>query len=385
MARLLFEKGVVREVTDSNPVTGCWRVVYEKQGEGAKFRHLLDEEEPMPKSGGALKMLVARPEYIVYAVTKERHLPLDFTRRVVHQNQLNHFDLYYKIEYHVADAKALVERLRAGKEDPLARLRDTVADAISGPCTKVSWDVIKDERLFADVADDLTSRDGEAFRRAQEMARYLGLAVTDLRLSLRLLEADLQDWKEDAAHRRTLTGKRRQVEIKRADEDITDEEVKRELIRETWRGGVKALNTTVENIGRDTDTASKLRENLEALGPVFFPQVSQQQGGPAAASLPGATPRLLSERSDASPGDGLSLLQQLTTLVFQLDLYEDERKSLLSAVLHLSGELLWPDEQRPEALTHYRERYAETLEQLAPQLSARQMETLELLLTVERL
>lgn len=384
MARLIFEKGVVRESADLNPVTGCWRVVYEKQGEGAKFKHLLDEEQATPKTGGALKMLVARPDYIVYAVTKERHLLLDFTRRVVHQNQVNHFDLYYKIEYHVEDPKTLVERLRAGKEDPLARLRDTVADEIAAACKKVSWEVIKDERLFADVADDLTSRDGEAFRRAREIARYLGLAVTDLRLSLRLLEADLQEWKDDTAHRRTLAGKRRQRELTSADEDIRDEEVKRELIRETWRGGVKALNTTVENIGRDTDTASKLRENLEALGSVFFPQVNQGAAPPGPA-LPGAGPRLLSEQANGSPGDSFSLLQQLTTLVFQLDLYEDERRSLLAAVLHLGGELLWPDEERPDALKHYQERYGDTLDQLAHQLSARQMETLELLLNVQRL
>jgi hypothetical protein len=384
MARLLFEKGVVRESADLNPVTGCWRVVYEKQGEGAKFKHLLDEEEGVPKSGGALKMLVVRPEYIVYAVTKERHLLLDFTRRVVHQNHINHFDLQHKIEYHVGDPKALIERMRAGKEDPLARLRDTVAEEVAGACKKVPWEVIKDERLFADVAEDLSSRDGEVFRRAQEIARYLGLAVSDLRLSLRLLEADLRDWKDDAEHRRSLAGRRRQVELKRADEDITDEEVKRELIRETWRGGVKALNTTVENIGRDTDTASKLRENLEALGSVFFPQMNRgaEQSNP---SLPGAPPRLLAERADGPPGDGLSLLQQLTTLIFQLDLYEEERKYLLSAVLHLCGELLWPDEERPDALAHYKGRYGEALEQLAQQMSVRQMETLRMLLNVERL
>ena len=61
MAKLIFEKGVVEERADLNPVTGCWRVIYEKQGEGARFKCVLDEDEDFDNGKRGLAAVLAKP------------------------------------------------------------------------------------------------------------------------------------------------------------------------------------------------------------------------------------------------------------------------------------------------------------------------------------
>lgn len=388
MASLIFEQGVVEEKNDLNPVTGRWRVVYEQEGEGARFKRVLDEDEALPEEGRGLlgvvsKVFSAGADHVVYAVSKERLLALDFPRRVPHRNNVNYFDLNFRVEYHVADPRALVERLRAGREDPLARLRDAVGEEFAGACARAPWDVIRDEHAFAEMAEDLTSAGAEPVRKIQGVARYLGLAVSGVRLSLRLLEDDVQDWREATVHRRELERKRQELERLKLEEDIRDEETLRTLKRETWKGGVEALNTSVRNIGRDTDSAAKLVENLEVLGPLFFPQVKAE--GRAAGALPERSPRQLAEGRNGLHGEGLPTLQRIINVIVQLDLSEGDKKSLLAAAFHLSGELLAPDADGPDALEAYRRRYEAVLDRLLDQLPEREYSVLERLLTVEHL
>ncbi len=290
MGTLIFEKGVVQERTDLHPVTGCWRVVYEKQGEGARFLQVLGEEEAFSDERSGLfkkvvyKTFAAGPEYLVYAVSQDRHLMLEFFRRVAHQNQLNHFDLYFKVEYHVSDPKVLVTRLRTLKEDVLDKLRDTIGDEISGASARIPWESIKDEYLFSEVVDDLTDPDRSLFRRLQSKAHDSGLALTDIKLSLRLLEIDVTEPKRDFEHQRDLAQKRRDLSLTQANEDIKDLTKIRELRRQTWEGGTKAITASLEKIADDTDTAAKLRDNLNEIGGVFFPQIDTP--GVEAPSLP---------------------------------------------------------------------------------------------------
>lgn len=386
MAALIFEKKVVQERTDLNPVTGCWRVVYEKKGEGAYFKQLLDGEATLQteKRGlvKAVVALVSEPDYIVYAVSKERNLLLEFPHRVAHQNNRNYFDLNFKTEYQVADPKVLIERLRVGKDDPLTRLRDTVAGEIGAASGRVAWDIIRDEYAFGDVAEDLTASESEVFCRIQGKARYLGLEVTSIRFSLRLLEKDLQEWKDDVEHGRTIARKKRDLEVTRVSEDIIDEQAKRALRRDTWKGGAEALSTSLNRIGMDTDTAAKLRENLEVLGSIL-PQVGVP--GSTVAALPERSPSLLTSGATGLQGEGLSFLQKIINLITELDLRDRERKYLLSAILHLAGELLAPDETYPDAVAHYREKYETVLDQLMNEMTVQQHETLQQLLSMERL
>lgn len=387
MASLIFEQGVVEEKTDLNPVTGRWRVVYEQ--EGTRFKRVLDEDEALPEEGRGLlgvvsKVFNAGADYVVYAVSKERLLTLDFPRRVPHRNNVNYFDLNFRVEYHVADPRALVERLRAGREDPLARLRDAIGEEFGAACARAPWDVIRDEHAFAEMAEDLTAAGAEPLRKIQGVARYLGLAVSGVRLSLRLLEDDVKDWREATEHERELERRRQKLARLKLDEDIRDEETLRTLKRETWKGGVEALNTSVRNIGRDTDSAAKLVENLEVLGPLFFPQVKAEGRG-AAGALPERSPRQLAEGRNGLHGEGLPTLQRIINVIVQLDLTERDKKPLLAAAFHLSGELLAADADRPDALEAYRRKYQSVLDRLLDQLPERECSVLELLLTVEQL
>ena len=387
--KLIFEKGVVQERTDLHPVTGCWRVVYEKQGEGARFLQVLGEEEAFSDERSGLfkkvvyKTFAAGPEYLVYAVSQDRHLMLEFFRRVAHQNQLNHFDLYFKVEYHVSDPKVLVTRLRTLKEDVLDKLRDTIGDEISGASARIPWESIKDEYLFSEVVDDLTDPDRSLFRRLQSKAHDSGLALTDIKLSLRLLEIDVTEPKRDFEHQRDLAQKRRDLSLTQANEDIKDLTKIRELRRQTWEGGTKAITASLEKIADDTDTAAKLRDNLNEIGSAFFPQMNGSEA--EIMSLPERSPKMLTESTHGLPGQGLALLQQIFSVVLQLDLRENVKRELLSISLHLAGALLVAGETPTDELAHYRKEYQAILEQFIHELSVPQHNTLELLLNAERL
>ncbi len=388
MTSLIFEQGVVEEKADLNPVTGRWRVVYEQEGEGARFKRVLDEDEALPDEGKGLlgvvsKVFSAGADHVVYAVSKERLLALDFPRRVPHRNNVNHFDLNFRVEYHVADPRALVERLRAGREDPLARLRDAIGEELGGACARAPWEVIRDEHAFAEMAEDLTAAGGEPLRKIQGVARYLGLAVSGVRLSLRLLEDDVQDWREATEHRRELERKRQELERRKLEEDIRDEETRRALMRDTWKGGVEALNTTFANIAGETESATGLIDNFEVLGPLFFPQMKPEAR--AAGALPERAPRQLAEGRNGLHGEGLPTLQRIINIIVQLNLNEGDKKPLLAAAFHLSGELLAPDAGSPDALDAYRRKYEAVLERLLDQLPDREYSALALLLTVEHL
>ena len=389
MARLIYEKGVVQERTDVNPVTGCWRVVYEKQGEGAAFKQVLDEEAAFPKDKGLFKTIVtkalaAEPTYIVYAVSKEKFLQLDFPKRIAHQNHHNHFDLNFKVEYHVADPKVLVEHLRAGAEDPLTRLREMIITELGEACAGQSWDIVKDEYAFGELAQELTSPASDVFRRVLGKARYLGLAVTDIKLSLRLLERDVKEWKDEVEHGQRLGQRIREKEIVKAEEEIKNVRTMYEAQREVIKGGAEALNDTLKNIGGDTRTASQLRNNLDTLGSIFFPSMNPANDG--AAALPERSPKLLSaENTNDLIGKGLTVLQQVVNMVVELDIREKEKRDLLSAILHLSGEVFATEETYPDALTAFRQAYRKILKQLERNLSTLQYNKLKLLLDIDSL
>jgi hypothetical protein len=390
MAKLIFDKGVVQERADLNPVPGFCRVVYEKLGEGARFLRLLDEEEDFHTEKKGIfktvmsKALASEPEYLVYAVSKQKGLLLDFPRRVVHQNQVNHFDLYFKVEYHVSDPKTLVVRLRAMKEDILAKLRDNVGDEVGRVCARIPWDVVKDEYAFNDKADKMTGPETKLFQRLQSKAGDVGLFITDIKLSLRLMENDVAEPKKATEHERILAQKNRDLQITEADEKIKDLAKARALRRDTWEGGTNAIITSLNKIAGDTDTAPKLRETLNDIGSIFYPQMPNAPGSEAQA-LPENSPRLLAEKPGALPGKGLSLVQQVVGVVVQLDLREREKRALLSAIFHLAGELLAPGESEPDVLDHYKERYQTILDQFLHELNVQQEETLAELLKVERL
>lgn len=390
MAKLIFEKGVVQERADLNPVTGCWRVVYEKLGEGARFLRLLDEEEDFHTEKKGIfktvmsKALASEPQYLVYAVSNQKNLLLDFPRRVVHQNQVNHFDLYLKVEYHVSDPKVLVVRLRAVNEDLLAKLRDVIGDEVGRACSRIPWDIVKDEYAFNDMADDLTAPETELFRRLQGKAHDLGLTITDIKLSLRLLEIDVAEPKKISEHQRILAQKSRDLQTAKAEEDIKDVTKMRALRRDTWQGGTQAIITSLNKIADDTDTSSKLRETFNDIGSIFYPQMGNTPGAEA-QSLPESSTKLLTERANVLPGKGLSVVQQVVGVVIQLDLREREKRALLSAIFHLAGELLAAGESEPEALAHYKEKYQLILEQFLHEFDVQQHETLASLLNMERL
>ncbi|MDT5270144.1 MAG: hypothetical protein QOH49_2330 [Acidobacteriota bacterium] len=384
MAKLIFEKGVVEERADLNPVTGRWRVVYERQGEGGRFKCMLDEDEDFVDGRRGLAAVLAKPfttspDYVVYAVSQDKHLLLDFTERVQHQNHLNHFDLTLTLTYYISDPKLLIRQLRASSQnDPLTRLHDTAFQEVGGACARLAWETINDEYEFAKAAADLTAPASPAARAVHSMARDLGLAVSDIKVGLRLMEEDVLEARRRREHEFLLAEQQRKLEETRAKENIKDEEE----MRRQRRNVAEAITDSVRSIIGGTENVDKLRNTVNSLGPLNMPSLTDPG---AVAPPPDGNKRLLREKPSRGSGAGGSLLEEIIDLICELDLRERERRKVLAAAYHLAAELLAADEARPDALAYYQEKYRTRLEELETDLRTQQYDTLARLLEIEHL
>jgi hypothetical protein len=383
MAKLIFEKGVVEERADLNPVTGRWRVVYESrgEGEGERFKCLLGEDEDFDDGKRGLSALVkhltAGPDYVVYAVSQDKHLLSVFTERVDHQNHLNHFDLTLTLTYYVSDPKLLIRQLRASQDDPLTRLNDTALKEVGGACARLAWETITDEHEFAKAAADLTAPGSLTARAVHSMARDLGIAVSNIKVGLRLMEEDVLEARRRREHAFMLAEQQRKLEETHAKERIKDAE---EMSKQR-RNVAEAITDSVRAIIGGTESVDKLRNTVNSLGSLNIPSLTDTGAG---APPPDGTKRLLREKTSRGDAGG-TLLEEIVDLIGELDLREMERRKVLAATYHLAAELLAADEARPDALAYYQEKYHARLEELETDLRTQQYDTLALLLEVEHL
>jgi hypothetical protein len=181
MSNLTISENLVREVPLA-PLPAHALVVYKMINGGRTYQAELSPEQQFQeeKTSWWKRFRSDPPSYLAYAVNLNEQLRLQFSRRVLLQNQVDVFDLIFKLKYHVSSPRRVVERL---SEDPLLKLQNEIIDLVTVIVSNEEWDAIRDRfNIVADKA--LAHTQDEIF----DQAVHWGFAVDSLRLERQLPE-----------------------------------------------------------------------------------------------------------------------------------------------------------------------------------------------------
>ncbi len=181
MSNLTISENLVREVPLA-PLPAHALVVYKVVNGGRTFQGELSPEQQFQeeKTSWWKRFRSDPPSYLAYAVNLNEHLRLQFSRRVLLQNQVDGFDLIFKLKYHVSSPRRVVERL---SEDPLSKLQNEIIDLITDVVSNEEWDAIRDR--FNLVADNALAH---TLHEISNQATYWGFAVDSVKLERQLPE-----------------------------------------------------------------------------------------------------------------------------------------------------------------------------------------------------
>jgi len=386
MPNLTFEKKLVKDAPDVNPVIGHSLVVFERRGEGRKFVAVVDAEKEFQEKrpGWLTRWLSDQPDYDAYAVNMDQSLDLEFTRRVGLKSQVKAIDVTFKVKYCVANAKDIVTRLLTDTDqDPLTRLQKAIGDGISSAISDANWDMIRGKG-FDTVAGGAI---GSAREEINTFAEYLGLAVKSLSLSRRLLEKDIEiELLEEEAKRererrdldhqgaihkvilsnevkKTVKVGERELKTMDLETDIAllaqQDEVHSARIRmQVRQKGADAIGKALDGVASGIDSATALGDAIKQVQSIM-----SIPAGPQA--LPGKPVlELTAHRSDGA-GRLVDLLNKALNIISEIDCEKDERKALLSSLLHLIAELVAGDAGDEQEVELYGDRFKDAVAALA--------------------
>ena len=391
---------LAREAPGLSVVAGHFLVVYETVGEGRVFRALLQPGEPFQRRRWR--------KYFAYAVSADPTLQMEFRDRIIHQDQIHSFDLTFTVDYFVRDAHKLTDKLDT---DPLQRLEDRIKRVIGRAIAQEEWDKIRSQTEFKDVeravlrsgdpneVDSTTNLD-----RIREFADDLGIGVKTIELTRRLLEEDLKpdiatkEAELEAAisqveHERTKQRRqqeselqedeiRRQQSLRRTElngkatlleEDLalSRREQMHEAQLEFQQGMLKAFNTAVRNLSDGIENADDFSRSADAalqiLEKIRNSAVMQPDGHPETKALQeeqkfaaiGLTPPAHEAEFHRLFVDGLAQIKRWTCPA-------QEKRQLLSAILHLLAELVLAEHARSEVYESHAAEVTEIVSDLIP-------------------
>ncbi len=340
MANLTTAEKLVQERPDLNTLSGHALVVFEKKGEGHEVREIVLPGQTFKEKKSF--SLFNRSSYFAYAVNLDERLRLEFADRVDLQDHLHSVDVTFYIEYCVTDPKLVADKLNS---DPLKRLRDRIKQVIGLSLSVERWEEIRDDFLM--VKARILGNDSASVEEVRDFANDVGLAVKGLELKVRLQEIDR---KIDAIER-NKTVKAAQVV---ADLEIQSLRDNYAIGRKAREKMVDAMTTAVGNLADKTDNADALGRNVgavtQALSAFTQPLVPDGRKDSRYPLLNAASnKRLLGESSTGSFSLIIGVLEQVNGI----DCSATQKNRLMSAILHLIGELLLGDDGDPEKVDEH--------------------------------
>lgn len=358
MTNLTFER-VVKLAPDLNPVVGHDLVIFEKIGAGKKPPFIVRADEQYQEPKGLKAWLSKQPDFVAYAVNMDESLALDFTRRIQPDgnSEARPFDLEFKLRYRVTSSETVVRRLLATTDrDPLARLQDGICEAVSDLLANTRWDMIF--QRFDEVRREVAP---EALRIIEGLSTHLGLSVTRLNLSRRLL-----GW--DGEHINALDEIRRKDELdreKRKWELLSIDEKRRLESADAGtlllRQGVKAVADYIVKSAEDHDSAKGLIKDLRDVIDFVGNPAGHERGLTAIGSTDGGTIKGLISDSGHKLKD---LLNSTIDCASHINCEPDRRKALVSAILHIVAELITDGGNASERARPYGEKLSHTIGEL---------------------
>lgn len=338
---------VIKLLSEPSPVEDHDLIVFEEsQGRKKLIKVVKANEEPQKKKSWLTRWFSPNSSYLVYAVNLDKYLDTRFTRRIdrFSAGETKYFDLVFDVKFRVVNSESLARRYVANPDkDPVTRLQDAIHEAIEETLNDntVSWNMIRHK--FSEVKKDVIS---EAVTRTRDLADYLGLQVNSINLSLRLPEIITQH--EGELEKIEMDGEK---ESKKIDVETSLSDKKKRLGfakagDEILTAAVDAVKKSLDNIAEDTRTVDILIQSTRKLIELVNNPTGQILDVPNALS--GADRPKISSHASGSMGRIRDNLNTTFDAVNQISCDAEQRRLLLSTLLHLIAELMMGDESDDE-------------------------------------
>jgi len=404
---LTEEKRIAWKIQGIGPDPAHTLVIFKKAGTGKTVHKVLRPGEPLK-----LGLLQSADSYEAFAVSANRNLRHEFSRKYGAVGQTWTFTLHFDLHFEVSDAERLA--LCLVSEDPLQRLEKEVARLLSATARHLSWESMKREgEDFGRRLREAETTDGQGerktnFQRLQSFAGDLGFELWNVEITRTLTEADVE---EDLTKRRN----ERLKVVARSERDLEAERDQLEHERELLRNRLKLERDIVNAQGQQAlQGMERLRMVLDGITKEGLRGLSQAVGG--VRSFPAINDALLEIRTIQSSLMGLSSgassvpaldaagspvlqvaevrrpsdpLERLVTEAFQqmraLDGNPADKRRILAIILHLVAEAALGREGDENYLEGCRENLKQELYPLESALEEEQRDFLRRITDLEEL
>ncbi len=401
---LTLEHRIVQPASDIHPVPGYDLVIFKQlgEGEGRKFRQVLKPNRKLDK-----RFYETLDSFLAFKVTRDRQKRYRFDRLVLMRDNTRSFTLNVTMSYAVKDPRVIVERLES---DPLRRIKDEVCEVLAGLAASLSWaDVLSWETIQADAKEstkdrvdkptsildqeisDSTGQVCTTLVLLQRFAEDLGLEILNLALGRTLPEHAIEVGIEDIRTENKLKlgdlGQKLTLQKERhLSEQHGYQRVRAGLdsVADSLIGMLTKASGQVENFSEMKQAMTDLQAlkyqltELTAPTAVIMPSTA---GAPAVIGAPRAALGPGRSATGENSGELDALLKHLLYQLGSLDV--EVRRPLLSAALHLLGEIILDGEDDDGRVTEHSKQLENHYKTMRRELSRDQIAVLRRLLDTE--
>jgi len=179
---LSYEQGLILNHTGLDGLPGYKVAVFEKLNQGGSRFHRLIEAGPFSKSRWSA--LFDSPQKYFAVAVNESVLKYSFDEPVILDDDVRQFKLTFHLTYRAADAQIVAE---LSGQDPLRRLCEKMAGAISRSCAQRKWQMIKER--FRELEQVVLNTELGGLR---AYAATLGIKIISIELDRHLPETAKQ-------------------------------------------------------------------------------------------------------------------------------------------------------------------------------------------------
>jgi hypothetical protein len=383
LGNLSYQQGLILNHTGLDGLPGYKVAIFEKLNHGGSgFQRLIEPGQPFSKS--RLSAFFASPQKYFAVAVNESVLKYSFDQPVILDDDVRQFQLTFHLTYRAANARLVAEM---SGQDPLRRLCEKMAGAISRSCAQRKWQMIKER--FRELEQIVLNSERRGLR---DYAATLGIDIISIELDRHLPETakqldfdrikadeDLEKFrinqrvdgnkgtvlrakdhqlkKEDIDHEYDLKEKRLDNEIGIQDKvNRLDQFEQNRNLRTVTN---QAIGKAITQVGEEIRTPADLLEAFTAGQDIT--RVLQAGGGFGVSGTgaigSGASAGLLGTGEDMAA----ALVTEAFTQIAKSSFTTAQKRLLRSNILHLIAEAMLDDLADEELL----KKYADQLSELA--------------------
>lgn len=391
---LTLERRIVQPTSDIHPVPGYDLAVFKQlgEGEGRKFRQVLGPNEKLDR-----RFYEALDTFHAFKVTRDRQKRYRFDRLVLMRDNTRSFTLNVTMSYAVADPRLVVEHLES---DPLRRIKDEVCEVLAGLAASLPWEAVRTEasNLPAILGQEVRDSAGEVctvLALLQRFAKDLGLEILNLAIGRTLPEGAVEVDIKQLETENKLKLKDLEQKLALQQEHHLGEQRSFQRVRAGLDGVADSLIGMLTKASGQVESFAEMKQAMSDLQALKF-QLAELTSPTAtiASSATAGVATMIGDPSRAALGPGHSargersgeldaLLKHVVHQLGSLDV--ESRRPLLSATLHLLGEIILDREDDDGQVTEHRKQLENHYKSLRRELSRDQVAVLRRLLDTETL